>query len=341
MMKKKQDGIFLELKKRILGGVYTGKLPLSAALAEEFGVNVKTLNKVMTRLVRLGLLERRRRFGTAVRRASGSGMDTLIEVVYEGFTAVFSHPYWSGLWNGMAEGLLSNGFHPVLTRLETDPKEHCLRLDKFLPLPAAGRMVVGIHDPRLFDRLGEADAPYLSVGYRMMDSGVPSLSFEWESAIESLISALWKAGYRRIGFIGQIQTYSDSGELERYNVYRKALQKFTEIRPEWIENATPHPGMGVCALTRILERAVPDVLIVASDTQLPEIERELILRKCAIRLIGCDGVDLPLLPKMHHPLESPLYECGHLAAETIIRAARTGQTPVSETIPVRFHGLEP
>lgn len=43
-------------------------LPPASQLAGEFRVNVKTMNKALNRLAAAGVVERRKRFGTAVRR---------------------------------------------------------------------------------------------------------------------------------------------------------------------------------------------------------------------------------------------------------------------------------
>ena len=54
-MEYKQAHIAEELKRRIADGVYTDRLPNTLTLAEEFGVNIKTANKALARLVEAGV----------------------------------------------------------------------------------------------------------------------------------------------------------------------------------------------------------------------------------------------------------------------------------------------
>lgn len=55
-----------ELKKRIMAGKRGDLLPTAAELAAEYGVNIKTVNKVLNQLAASGLLERKRRTGTVI-----------------------------------------------------------------------------------------------------------------------------------------------------------------------------------------------------------------------------------------------------------------------------------
>ena len=68
-----QEDIIAELKRRIDAGDYTEMLPPASQLAGEFRVNVKTMNKALNRLAAAGVVERRKRFGTAVRPSGGRG----------------------------------------------------------------------------------------------------------------------------------------------------------------------------------------------------------------------------------------------------------------------------
>ena len=66
MIEYKQPAIVEEIRRRIRCGIYTGQLPTTAELAEEFGVNIKTMSKAVSQLVDARILERRRRCGTRV-----------------------------------------------------------------------------------------------------------------------------------------------------------------------------------------------------------------------------------------------------------------------------------
>ena len=94
-MEYKQAHIAEELKRRIADGVYTDRLPNTLTLAEEFGVNIKTANKALARLVEAGLLERKKRAGTRiVQNRRGLYPERMIEVIFEGFTTIFTHPFY-------------------------------------------------------------------------------------------------------------------------------------------------------------------------------------------------------------------------------------------------------
>ena len=51
MIEYKQPAIVEEIRRRIRCGIYTGQLPTTAELAEEFGVNIKTMSKAVSQLV--------------------------------------------------------------------------------------------------------------------------------------------------------------------------------------------------------------------------------------------------------------------------------------------------
>ena len=83
-MECKQPAIADELKRRIEAGIYSDFLPDTATLADEFNVNIKTMAKAINRLVREGLLIRRRRSGTRIRKDPvGVSGDPLVEVLFK------------------------------------------------------------------------------------------------------------------------------------------------------------------------------------------------------------------------------------------------------------------
>ena len=84
MMANTQPYLLKELKQRIADGVYTEKLPAAVQLAEEFRVNVKTMNKVLNQLAAAGIVERRRHSGTVIRHSEAAFENRLIEVVFSG-----------------------------------------------------------------------------------------------------------------------------------------------------------------------------------------------------------------------------------------------------------------
>ena len=131
MIDYKQPRIIEELRNRILDGTYTAQLPTTAELAAEFGVNIKTMGKAIGHLVEEGRLERRKRCGTRVKTVPAAEKSRLIEVVFEGFTTIFTHPFWRDIWGGLVEKLAESGYRPVLTMLtSSDPATGLLECDR-------------------------------------------------------------------------------------------------------------------------------------------------------------------------------------------------------------------
>ena len=159
----KQHGIFLELKKRISEGVYESKLPKSTVLAAEFGVNVKTLNKVMARLARLQLIDRRRRGGTTVRRDGGKTPDPIIEIIYEGSHNMEVHPYWMSVWLGLMSTFAAKNVTLKLNRIFMQANR-LIDLENLKLDPVSARLVIGIRQG--FFRDSRRDRSAVSLGGR-------------------------------------------------------------------------------------------------------------------------------------------------------------------------------
>ena len=76
-----------------------------------------------------GILERKRRGGTRILPMKQYS-DPVIEVLFDGFTAIFSHPFWCHIWEALFQELSAAGFRAVLTELNSDPETG---IDKFQP----------------------------------------------------------------------------------------------------------------------------------------------------------------------------------------------------------------
>ena len=173
-MENKQIAIAAELRRRIRDGEYVDRLPISTDLAAMFGVNIKTIHKALAHLTAEGLIERKRRDGTRI-RAGVRAEQHLVEVLFEGFATIFSHPFWSEIWNGMTEVLLAEGFLPVLHMLRTVPGSSVLQLEDFETIPSAGKIILGIGEKRLF---GPSRRPSVRNGKHSVRDGTRLLGAE-------------------------------------------------------------------------------------------------------------------------------------------------------------------
>ena len=333
----KQNHIFLELKKRITEGVYGDKLPKSAALAEEFGVNVKTIDKVMSRLVRLQMVTRKRRGGTAIQRGGGPPPAPVIEIIYEGSHRMEGHPYWMSVWLGLMSTFGAKNVTLKLNRVFLQP-DRLIDLENLKLEPVSARLVIGIHEKAFFEILNRTKVPFLSVGDPVRDIRIPQIQISFRDAIEKTVDALFKLGMKDIAFLGRIYSSSDSGDLEKYNAWRDAMLRRRRISDALFEHAFLYEGAAYQATLKLLEREVPEILIAATDTQIHEIERALREKKVRIPVIGCDGVSLPGCAEARRPMpiQAPLFSGGQMAAENILTAIQEGKRPKSGVLEAKF-----
>ncbi len=335
-MEYKQPQIAEELKRRISEGVYSELIPTSQELSEEFGVNIKTVNKAVTRLVEQGLLERKKRIGTRIAAQRDLFPERMIEVIFEGFTTIFTHPFWGEIWEAMMQKLSSAGYRTILNMLESDPETGLLKLDRFSLCSSTGKIVLGIGEKHILDRIAASRVPFITACDPVDDPLIPQVAFDFYAGIRDAVNWLNEQGCSRIAFIGQTRSYVNLQQVLKFNAYMKAVQQFRQIEPELIENVRPLSGSGAPALENLLSRTQPDAIIAAYDHQLPEILSLLNSRGLNIPVIGCDGLNLPGIPAERHSVYVPRRECGEKIAEQLIHAINTRRKPRSVIIPARF-----
>ena len=338
MIEYKQPAIVEELRRRIRNGVYSGQLPTTAALAEEFGVNIKTMSKAISQLVDARILERRRRCGTRVIAGMISRPEEeLIEVIFEGSTSLFTHPFWGEIWSAIVSELSLAGFRSVLNMLEADRKTGLLHLQNFSMCPSAGKIVLGIAEQHLLSRVRDAGVPFVVAGDMIGAKDIPQITFDFTSGIRDAVDFLYAQGCRRIGFIGQTHSYVDTAQTHKYNAYLKAIQRYCQIDPLLVEDVRPLTELGRCGMINILERTAPDGLIAAYDHQLPGILDVLKERNLQLPVIGCDGLRSETLPADRHTVKAPFHECGVAAAKALIGAIRNRGKVHSRSLKAEFY----
>ena len=97
-----QEKLLTELKQRIAKGTAGEILPPAIQLAQEFGVNIKTVNKALNRLAAAGLVERRRRIGTVIlpNASDGTSGGKMIEIIFPVSRQHFSIRSGARFWKG-------------------------------------------------------------------------------------------------------------------------------------------------------------------------------------------------------------------------------------------------
>ncbi|MDR0933231.1 MAG: substrate-binding domain-containing protein [Victivallales bacterium] len=325
----KQGDIIAELKRRISAGVYSSCVPTGATLAAEFKVNIKTINKALNELVESGCINRKRGVGTFV--SSHATDNRQIEVLFEGYSDLFEHPFWGKFWNGCIPGLLDAQYRPVLTQLHAD-KTGKLLLDDFQFSPSAGKLLLGITQKDFIELVRRQGVPVVSMGDEVNDPEFPQVCFNCDPGIHSAISFLVKKGCRRIAFIGETHNDFNPKVLNKFDAYRRALESFNIFDPELAEHARPLPESVAVALPRLLERTCFDAIFVAGDHQVPYVEITLKERNISIPIVGCDGLEFATWPTVALPRRA----AGEAAAQMLIKLIKKEPTQLRVALPTQF-----
>ncbi|MBS1370764.1 MAG: LacI family DNA-binding transcriptional regulator [Lentisphaeria bacterium] len=323
-----QEELLTELKRRIAHGRTGEILPPAARLAEEFGVNIKTVNKALNRLAAAGLVERRRRVGTVIRPNANGAPDgsRMIEIIFSGFTAPFLHPFWSEVLEGAHEVFNASGCRIILNHIVADPETHLFDINAMSLSDAAGRVVVGPGEKWLLDRIAASRRPMVCAGDEIFDPAVPQVCFDFFRGVNDAVEYLARRRQcRKIGFIGHVEAWINPGILQKFNAYVYAVQRFMPVDRTLVEGCWPRPEEGRAAIERLLDRTRPDSLIVGTDMLVPEICAVLEARGITIPVVGCDGVRLDRVPADYHAIFAPRRECGRRSAELLLGAIDNGE----------------
>ena len=326
MIVPRQDGIVEELQRRIRRGDYGEKLPRALDLAQEFGVNVKTLNKALARLVRLGLVERRRHVGTTVRRRETDEGSRNVEIVYNGVDSAFSHPFWGPVFSGAVRALGQAGFHPVLNPVG-QVRSQTEKLASYRPLPCGGRIVMGIHDVRFADRLKREPEPFVFAGDSLGGTKVPLACVSARKAVEKTIGLMLERGFARIAFLGDMQIFEDSDRSSKFLMWRDTIRRNMPVDPDLAVHTPPVIGAAAEAVKKLLAQASPDAVFVGFGFQLAEVEQALREAGRIIPVISFDGSLVPGYAGAPQPVRLPLEQCGEAAAKNLLEAMSSGKMP--------------
>ncbi|MBR7118691.1 MAG: GntR family transcriptional regulator [Lentisphaeria bacterium] len=338
-MQYKQPEIIETLEKRIADGTYKTLLPTSKMLAEEFRVNIKTVNKAVARLVRRGLVVRKRHVGTQVVKKDeiSASVPQLVEVLYEGFTAIFTHPFWSDIWDGMVSELSRHKFRPVLNMLNSDPETGLLKTDDISLLPGISKIVLGISEDRLLNMIKNMSVHFITACDNIDDPDVPQVYFDMRDAISEAVEYLFSLGCSRIAFIGSTGSLVNPGNIQKYRSFIKAVQKRCKLDSKLICNIRPLAGAGRAAMETMLARTTCDAVFAAYDHHLPDIYEVLEEHGLShIPVIGCDGLEISAVPANRYAVISPRRACGELLAKSFVEMMQGRDIPKQQSLRAGF-----
>ncbi len=344
MENRRQPLLHEKLRSRIAAGQCGDFLPTAAELAAEFGVNIKTVNKVLNQLAAAGLLERKRRVGTVI---LGNGEDAparrIIEVVFSGFTDPFLHPFWGELLKGIHEVLSDSGYRMILNHIRSNPETHLFGIDGIELSEAQGRITVGPCEKRLLDWIKAAKRPMISTGDELADHEIPSVYFDFNKGISDVVHYLYRdRKCRKIAFIGHVRNLVNPAAQQKLYAYTLAYQQFEQLNLDLVQECWPILGKGKIAVEELLARITPEALIVGSDLLVPEIDAVLRERKIRIPIVGCDGVPPVPPPDDYSVVQAPRRECGRMAAELLLKNIRNAGGKIGRhSLPAVFLPAKP
>ncbi len=322
---RKQQYIIDELENRIKNGVYLEKLPKSKDLAAEFGVNFKTIDKAINKLVGKGLVIRKRRAGTLLTTDSDNSIaSNLVELLFVGSAEISVHPYYSEIWKGLLDGLTGTKYKLVLTMLEEDPESGGLKGICHRFIPSAAKILIGTNSQEQINVLKKQKAPFILVGDKPFDD-TPAVYASVFKALKYTLKKLIAEGHKKIAYIGPSLSRSGDNliELEKFYAYVAAIEDaYAMLDHSLIIDTPPFADMGYPAMKALLERSKFDAVYVAFDHLCPGVYRA--IREYGmtipddISVLSTDGLDMHLYPDLFS-LKVDRYRLGFEGAKLLKR----------------------
>lgn len=337
-MEYKQLKIIDLIKSKISEGVYDKRLPTTMQMAQEFQVNVKTIQKAIRRLKDEGILNVSRKSGIYINEnAIISHSKGVIEIIYESYTGIFAHPFWSKIWEGVLDTISRENYQVYLHKLNADSKNGLLKFHNFQKIKATGRIILGVSDPLLFKELKKDNTPFIVAGDQLAELKVPQVSFDFTQGITDAVKYLIDSNYKSIAFIGETKTFTDIGVLNKFHAYCAAMREYSSLDVNMIVDVDPCENSGAKALEKLIKRKyIPDAIIAAYDTQVVAISELLKKYDLNIKIVGCDGLDLPGISPLRPKVIAPLKQCGEIAAQNLINAISSRHKVKSERLAAQF-----
>ncbi len=311
MIEHKQAGICAELERRIRKGEFSDKLPASGRLAEEFEVDIRTINKSLSRLVRKGVLVKKRGLGAFVRGDTGALARILVGASRR---MIHECSYYSAIFKGVSDGAHAEG-------CSVDVSEDTSGLSKY-----DGVIFLGHKEGEQHKRLLKSKKPFVVIE-DMREPEIPSVCPDVHATVYRIIRALLESGLRRIAYIGMTTSRQLLTDIQKFHAYLEAVDDVLHaIDFSLVRHAWPSPEYGYSAMRDMLEKnPYPDVVFVTSDFVAPGIYRAASERGLKIpddiQVLSCDCLGMGLTPTLAS-IDVPKYEMGSRSVKLLLDIIR-------------------
>ena len=324
MITYKQGRIVDDIARRIGKGMYQHKLPSTGELANEFDVNIKTINKAISKLVDKGVVTRKRGQGTFVSADNNDLADTLIETLYVGTTAVgCDHPFFGALWKGILDVLGDTSYRIVVTQLEEHKKKSGIQRVYRDFCKSAGKFLIGTNNEKQIALMKRKKIAFVLLLSRTTIPNVASVYADTKQAVNHATKHILSTGREKIAYIGMTKGDESLADVDKFYGFLEALQeKGKEIDFALIRHTPPFAELGYTSMKEILEKKTPEAVFVSYDHLCPGVYKAIREKDLKIPddigVMGCDGIDLYLEPALS-TINIPRYEIGRKGADLLLR----------------------
>lgn len=213
------------LRERIDAGVYTGQLPVIAVLAEEFGVNERTVMRGIALLEEEGLLLRKRGAGTFVTRLKRQRTHT-IGAVFGGVSA----PLGAQLAQGMQDVAGAAQYGLTLSGYGADQASQVERVRNLVERNQVDGLVLWLAGAEArqeaFSYLQTENIPFVMIPdyYPGLHETVHTVSGNEHGATSDVMTHLLGQGHREIAFATDTAKHDSASLWHRYDEYCHSLK---------------------------------------------------------------------------------------------------------------------
>lgn len=325
-------------------------LPAEVKLASQLAVHRLTVNRVTTELVREGVLERRRGFGTLVReRPTGSAKPVLGRGLVGLVTGHHFNPatnsYYGIIFENMRKLLSESGIYLMPLG---DAKEFFDRPDRIiegnLKKSLSAIALLGTGDPGIFSALESFDHPAIIIGVSEYNGPLPSVSTDDESDAALVAEKILALGHRDIVHLNAASPLRMHTRLQGF---LGACERAGHAIPfrYVVEAGGLEIADGKAAMSEFLDRNLPCTAVFGGNDNLSlgaisALKERGISVPGQVSVVGFDGIEAAL--HSHPPLTTMKVSRQRLAEQAAARivTACTGITTGGLTDRIRSQWIE-
>lgn len=311
MPSEKQDMLCREINKLIMDGLLKDKLPSATALAEEFEVNIRTVNKAISRLVADEILYKKRGMGAFVKAANKHKYRILVNC--NGID-IKKYSYYGSIYEGV---------------LETAAKFDCdLTVSKALDKPHEydGIILLGQREHERYSYMLKKKIPFVVVEDNE-EPEIPSVCVDVRPTVYRLIRSAIESGLTRVAYVGMTTSRQVLTDVKKFHAFQEACDDtlhtvdFSLVRHVW-----PNPPYAYDALSDILAKTAPPQLVfITTDFVAPGIYKALedhgLRVPDDVQVLSCDTLDMDLSPALAS-VDVPKHEMGAESVRLLIELIR-------------------